>query len=201
MLRRRAPARVAALTRKLRRFQRLCRRFGVRDYHLKVRYTGWVVTQFIARSLFFVAIVFPLAIWGVLHSALPFFLTRYLARRLARGSDQYDTTKMLLGMFFFGVFWTAQTYVAWRLLGFRAATWYAAGLPLTAAIAIALGRERMRIMDNVRAFVLFARNRDLRPYMLAKREEIETDLARLARLAKQPEVRDEAVREGLAAAS
>jgi 1-acyl-sn-glycerol-3-phosphate acyltransferase len=201
VLRRRAPARVAALTRKLRRFQRLCRRFGVRDYHLKVRYSGWVVTQFLARSLFFAVIVFPLAIWGILHSALPFFLTRHLARRLARGSDQYDTTKMLLGMFFFGLFWTAQAYVAWRLLGFRAATWYAASLPLTAATALAVGRERMRIMDNVRAFLLFARNRDLRPYMLAKREEIEADLARLARLAKQPEVRDEAERENLAEAS
>jgi hypothetical protein len=36
--------------------------------------------------------------------------------------------------------------------------------------------------------------------MLAKREEIEADLARLARLAKQPEVRGEAERENLAEA-
>jgi 1-acyl-sn-glycerol-3-phosphate acyltransferase len=186
ILRRRAPERVAALTRKLRRFQRLCQRFGVRDYHLRVEFSGGVVALFLSRTLFFVAVVFPLAAWGVLNSALPFFLTRHLARRFARGSDQTDTTKMLLGMALFALFWSAQAAAVFRLAGLRATLWYAASLPITAAVALAVGRERGRVLDNVRAFLLFARRRDLRPHLLAKREEIETELAKLSRLARGP---------------
>ncbi len=199
-LRRRAPEQVEALTRKLRRFQRLCDRFGVKDYHLKARYDAAIVARFTLRSLFFLLVVFPLAAWGVAHSFLPYQLTRHLARRLARGSDQYDTAKMLLGMLFLGVFWSVQTWVAWRWLGLQMALWYAASLPVTAAVALRVGTERKRIEENVRAFLLLARRGDVRQYLLEKREEIEVDLARLARIAKRPEVRAEAQQEETLAA-
>lgn len=188
-LRRAAPERVHALVRRLERFERLCRRYGVKDYELTVRYTPGVVARFAVRSALFLVVVLPLALWGMLNSAIPFQLTRHLSRRLSKGVDQYDSAKMLLGLGFFGFFWGTQTALVGWWRGVEPALLYLASIASTAMVALAVRHERQRIWENVRAFLLFffRRRREMRAYLLARREEIELELARLARLAKQRE--------------
>jgi 1-acyl-sn-glycerol-3-phosphate acyltransferase len=180
-LRASAPDQAAALARRLGRFERLRRRYGVADHHLTVRYTPSVVTGFVLRSLLFLLLVFPLALWGSLNSAVPYLATRHAARRLARGTDQQETAKILLGIFLFALFWSVQTSAVYWRWGALAATLYGASLPATAAVALAVRRRRARIWENVRVFFLVVRRRDLRGYLLAKRQELEVELARLAR--------------------
>src|SRR5262249_19062223 len=104
-----APEETAALARRLRRFERLCERYGVEDYGLTVRSTPMVVLRFLGRTLFFGLVVFPLAAWAIVNSAVPYLATRYVARAMARGRDQHDTAKMLLGIGFFALFWGGQS--------------------------------------------------------------------------------------------
>jgi hypothetical protein len=182
-LRATAPERVAALRGRLRRFERLCRRYGVQDYQLTLRYGPAVVTRFVLRSLLFLLLLFPLALYGFLNSLLPYLATRHLARALARGSDQYETAKILIGLFLFALCWSGQTAAVWWWTGTPPAALYAASLPPTAAVALTVRRQRERIWENMRAFFLFARRRELRRYLLAKRRELEIELGRLARLA------------------
>ena len=186
-LRQAAPERVHGLVQRLGRFERLCRRYGVKDYQLDVHYTPGVVVRFTVRSLLFLAVVFPLALWGTLNSALPFLLTRHLSRRLSHGIDQYDSAKMLLGLGFFSLFWGAQSAAVWLLRGTEAALVYAASIAATAMVALAVRHERQRIWENARAFLLFffRRRRELHRYLLARREEIERELAQLARVARR----------------
>jgi 1-acyl-sn-glycerol-3-phosphate acyltransferase len=183
-LRQQAPAQVAALSRRLARFERLCRRYGVDDYALTVRYTPLVVARFVARTLGLALVVLPLALWAVLNSALPYLSTRHAARRLARGTDQHDTAKMLLGILFFALFWGGQSALVWWRWGTPAALAYAASLPPTAAMALALGRERERVVENLRMFLAFTRRGELRAYLLARRRELEREIARLVRRAR-----------------
>ena len=177
------PAQAGALTRRLRRFERLRRRWGVADYHLAVRYTPAVVSGFVVRSLAFLLLVFPLALWGTLNSALPYLATRHASRSVARGTDQQETAKILLGVVLFTAFWSGQTAAVYWRWGTLAAAIYGAALPATAAVALAMRRRRARIWENVRVFFLVLRRRDLRGYLLAKRRELEVELARLARRA------------------
>ncbi len=181
-----APERVRDLVQRLGRFERLCRRYGVKDYQLDVHYSPLVVLAFTARSLAFLLVVFPLALWGTLNSALPFLLTRHVSRRVSRGVDQYDSAKMLLGLGFFTLFWGAQSAAVWLWRGAPAALVYAVSIAATATVALAVRHERRRIWENTRAFVLFffRRRRELHRYLLERREEIEGELARLARLAR-----------------
>ena len=184
-LRFRDPQRMEHLRRLLQQFERLCKHWGVRDYHLTVRYRPTLVTRFILRSLAILFIVLPLALWGIINSIVPFLLTRHLARRLARGTDQYDTAKMVLGLFFFLLFWSAQITTAYYLYGGMTALVYALGLPPTAAAALMFRRERTRIWENLRVFFVFVRKRKLRRYLEAKRKEIERELARMVRQVKR----------------
>ncbi len=185
-LRARWPDRIAILRTKLSRFQRLCRRYGVRNYQLQLRYTPKVVLGFVARSLGFLTTIFPLALWGLLHSALPYTATRWATRASARGRDQYDTAGMLFGLAFFVAFWGAQTLaVAWWWGPWPNAAFYALSLPITAAIALRVGHERHRILEEIRIFFLFTRRKELQRFLRAKREELEVELARMARRARR----------------
>lgn len=183
-LRVRYPMRVAKLREQLRRFERLCRRYGVQDYHLNLRYRPTLVLRFVLRSVLFAVLVFPLALWGLINSAVPYALTRELSKRMARGRDQYDTASMLFGLVLFGFFWSVQTVAVWQWWGTRIAFLYALGLPLTTAVALMVGRERRRIVEDVRVFLLFLRQRRIRDYLHARRSEVETELAQMARLAR-----------------
>lgn len=178
------PGRVQLLREKLRRFARLCRRYGVRDYQLELRYRPLVVARFVARILLFGLFVFPLAAWGVLGSVLPYAATRLASHFSARGRDQYDTAGMLFGLGFFALFWSLQTFGVFQHFGPVWAVLYATSLPLTGLVALAVGKERQRILENVRVFFLFTRKGEIREYLRIKREELEIEVARFARQAR-----------------
>lgn len=186
-LRHRAPEEVLAVRRKLEHFERLLRACGVKDYHLQVRYTGTVILRYVGRGLVFLLGI-PLGLWGLANSALPFYLTRHLSRRSARGVDQYDSAKILLGLALFLSLWGFQTMGVWWLLGPLPATGYFVSLPLTSAFALALARQKNPLLENLRVFFLFSRRRELRRHLLTRRQEVERELARLARLSKKADV-------------
>ncbi|MCZ6556394.1 MAG: lysophospholipid acyltransferase family protein [SAR324 cluster bacterium] len=189
-LRRRAPSLLMDAARRLRQFERLCERFGVRDYHLTVRYTPGLVTRFVMRSLTIILLGLPLAAWGSLNSALPYVLTGLLAVRVAKDRYEYDTAKILLGMLFFGMFWGAQTAAVYTLGGTLAAVLYAASLLPSAAVGLYVRRERERIWDNIKVFFLFLRKKELRDMLEVKRTELEKELAGLVKVALRDSSRE-----------
>lgn len=179
------PERVALLQAKLERFDRLRRRYGVRDYQLALRYDAGVVTRFALRALGFALFVLPLAAWGWLGSAIPYHATRLLSRWSSRGRDQYDTASMIYGLGFFAFFWGMQSFAVYYFWGLWPAVAYALSLPIASAVALRLGRGRKWILENVRVFFLFLRKEEVRRYLQIKREELEIDLARTAKLARR----------------
>jgi 1-acyl-sn-glycerol-3-phosphate acyltransferase len=179
------PDQVAVLRRKLQVFARMRERFGVRDYQLRLRYRPGRVLRFLSSSLVFALVIFPLALWGVLNSALPYLATRRASLLAARGRDQYDTAGMLFGLFFFLLFWGGQCAAVWWSYGTWPTAIYAASLPLTAAVALLVSHRRRRIVEEVRVFLLFLRKKEVRGYLRAKRQELEVDLAQMTRIARR----------------
>lgn len=183
-LRAAAPSELRALRRKLIWFERLRRLYGIDDYHLRMRFTPGLVLGAVARSLIVLALLLPFAVFGAATSGLPYLLTRVVAPRLAARSDQWDTSKILLGFPLFLLVWSAEIFLVWRGFGTWPALLFAVALPLGGAVALSLLRWRSRVGEWTRAFLLFRRRRDLQEYLLSRRQEIEGDLARLVLLAK-----------------
>ncbi len=179
------PDRVRALISHLKMFERLCACCGVRDYHLAIQYQPILTTLYCVRTLTIVLLGLPVAIWGVLNSYVPFILTRHLTPRLAKGLDQYDTTKVLLGLFLFGVFWSLQTLAVFFLFGGVMAVAYFASVVFATIVALNLRGEQRRIRENLRVFFLFLRKRKLKAYLQLKRRELERELAGMVRIAKR----------------
>lgn len=195
------PERVEALRVDLGRFERLCARYGVRDHHLELHYTPGLVGRWLLRNLLFLVFVVPLGVWGLLNSGIPYFLTRKASQLSARARDHYDTAGMLWGLVFFLAFWGAQTAFVFFRWGLWPAVAYAASLPVTAGVALKLGRERRRIFEESRVFWLFVLRRKVREYLRHRRDELEVEVEELARLARQIDGDPEPVADGPASAA
>ena len=144
-----------------------------------------VVTRFLIRSLLILFVVLPLAFWGLLNSAVPYFLSRKLASHVSQGADQFDTAKILIGLFLFSIFWAVQAAIVYKHASQVVFLTYCILLPVTASVALFFVRESDRLLENLRVFFLFLRKRRLRPYLQLRRERLERELAQLVRFAKR----------------
>ncbi len=179
------PDKVRSLVIQLRGFERLCKCCGIRDYHLTIKYKPLLVVIYFLRLVMLLIIGLPIAIWGAINSFTPYQLTRDVARRIAKGPDQYDTANVTFGMFFFSIFWSTQTYIAYLYFGKTVALLYLASVIISAPFALKLRKEYHIIIDNIKIFFLFMRKKQLRQYLESKRKEIEKELAKLLRIVKR----------------
>lgn len=179
------PDRVRALIRHLHMFERLCNCCGIGDYHLALNYRPTLITLYILRTLFVLLIGFPVALWGAVNSILPFQLTHHLSRLIAKGEDQYDTTRILLGMLLFVLFWSLQCTFVYYHFGSGWMLVYLASLLISTPVALRMRSEYRYALGNLRVFFLFLRKQQLKEYLLLRRVEIETELARLVRIARR----------------
>jgi len=181
------PNRVRSLITQLKMYERLCRYFGIKDYHLTVNYRPIMISLYFLRGLGVLLLGFPIALWGIVNSFLPFQFTRHLSHRIAKNLNQYDTTKILLGLLFFLLFWGLQSLFIHYNYGIKWALSYIASLIIGAAAALVMRGEYRLIWDNIKVFFLFLRKRQLKKYLESKRHEIERELAKLVRIAKHLE--------------
>ncbi|HID81362.1 MAG TPA: hypothetical protein EYH06_03220 [Chromatiales bacterium] len=185
LLRVHEPDRVRSLITHLKNFERLCRYCGVRDYHLTIKYQPALIGIYIVRTVFILIVALPVGLWGVINSIIPFELTRHLAKKIAKGTDQYDTTKMLLGMLLFTVFWGLQIFFVFKQFGLEWAMAYLISLMIGAAVALRMRGENKRIRENLKVFFIFLRKRQLKEYLQNKQHELEVELAKLVRIANR----------------
>jgi glycerol-3-phosphate O-acyltransferase / dihydroxyacetone phosphate acyltransferase len=189
-LRRDAPVELERLRRRLLRFERLRRLYRIEDYHLQARpELAPMAGRLIAGLLLGLALVGP-AIWGLLTSGPAYALVAWWAPRASERFDQYDTNKIVLGIFAYGALWGVElTWFCVRFGVWPAGALFALSLPVAAAAGLALKGLLARLFDDARAFLVFRRRRDLQRYLLERRLEIEGDLAGLARRARSRDVR------------
>ena len=178
------PDKLRSLVNHLRMFERLCKCCGIKNYHLGVDYHPVFLTFYIVRTLAIILIGYPLALWGIINSFLPYQLTRFFSRILAKGWDQQDTTKMLIGLFLFPLFWGVQAFFIFRYFGTGWTIAYVMSLVVGTYSALKLRGEYKRIIKDFKVFFLFLRKRELKEYLILKRQELEVELAKLVRIAK-----------------
>lgn len=177
--------RVRSLISQLKAFEKLCQTCGIQDYQLGVSYRPVIIALFFLRSLWLFVVIFPLMLWALLNSYLPYRLTALVATKVATGRDQYDTAKMVFGIGFFALFWGMQCWLVARYAG----GWWSLGYLLSVILSVSvLLKERgefARFKDSLRVFVLFLRKRELKEYLIEKRRAIELELAQLVRIARR----------------
>ena len=177
--------RIRSIMTQLKTFERLCKQCGIDDYHLTITYKPTLIILYILRSFFILLVVVPIALWAWLNSIIPYYLTGKIAGKISKGPDQFDTSKMAAGIVLFALFWGVQTWFVVLNSGYRWGVVYSLSLVVSSIIALRNRGEYGRIKENIKVFFLFMRKQDLRQYLLNKREELESELATLVRIAKR----------------
>ena len=185
LLREHEPDKIRSLMSKLRLFERLCNVCGIHNYHLAIKYKPLLLIIYTLRTLSIVLIGFPIALWGILNSYLPYKLTEVLTVKFSKGKDQYDTARVLIGIVAFGLFWSIQAYIIFQTFGLKWFVLYVISVLLSGMVALSLRGEFKRTLKNLKVFLLFLRKQDLKAYLELKRQELEAELAQLVRVAKR----------------
>ena len=121
---------------------------------------------------------FPLFAYGALVNALPYFVPRWLARRLARKETDYATTRLLASVVAVPLFWGLEIWLVVRLAGALWGALFALSLPVSGLVAYHYLRGLGILQRDVRLGVLALTREAAARNLLAERAVIIAELER-----------------------
>jgi glycerol-3-phosphate O-acyltransferase / dihydroxyacetone phosphate acyltransferase len=142
------PVRVAHIQDRIIAYRALLAAYRIRDEAVRERLAHRPVRQRLGRGG--AAVVgFPLFVYGAAVNALPYLLPRWIARRTARKETDYATTRLLVSVVAYPLFWGVPTWLVWRLGGPGWALAFIASLPVSGLLAYhyfaGIGRLRRQL--------------------------------------------------------
>jgi len=176
----REPHRVAALRRKIEVYRGHLDEVGIASDQLGLPYKPGLVLSYVATNMLWLALGLPLACWGIVSHAAPYWLTGQIVKRLGRTSEEEATDKMAVGLVFYPVLWAIEGWLVWRLAG-RGALLLFIVLIVPSGLLALVWRERLgRFIRQARAFFWFLTDRGLHRRLLDERRALVGEVRDLA---------------------
>jgi 1-acyl-sn-glycerol-3-phosphate acyltransferase len=176
-LRARAPERLAALERRIARFEAALEQAGIAPEQLSPDgFTVGGVASFVVRSLLLFALTAPFAAAGLVLHYPAYRAAGFFALRLSRGDDIVATIKVLGSLLFFPLTWALAATAAGLLWGWHAVLATLVLAPLCAYAALVFSERLDRLVAGARSLALFLFRRRGRALLLAEREAIRQEI-------------------------
>jgi 1-acyl-sn-glycerol-3-phosphate acyltransferase len=176
----REPHRVAALRHRIELYRSHLDEVGITGDQLGQPYTARLVLSYVATNVLWLALGLPLACWGIVSHAAPYWLTGQIAKRLGRTSEEEATDKMAVGLVIYPLLWALEGWLVWRLAGRGALVLFILLIVPSGLLAL-VWRERLgRFVGQARAFVWFLTDRGLHRRLLEERRALVAELRELA---------------------
>jgi len=176
----REPHRVAELRHRIELYRGHLHEVGLTGEQLGRPYTRGLVISYVMTNLMWLALGLPVACWGIVCHAAPYWLTGQIAKRLGATSEEEATDKMAVGLVIYPLLWAIEGWLVWRLAG-------PGVLPLLVLLVVPSGllalawRERFgRVVRQARAFFWYLADRGLHQRLLDERRALVRELRDLA---------------------
>jgi glycerol-3-phosphate O-acyltransferase / dihydroxyacetone phosphate acyltransferase len=173
----REPARVERIWQRIQGYRALLGEYRVRDEAVRARLTQ----ARLPRRIFTggeAILGFPLFAYGFLVNALPYYVPRWLAQRIARKETDYATTRFLASIVAYPVFWGIEIWLVWRAFGLIWALPFALTLPLSGLTAYRYLVGAGRLRNQFRLGALALRHGAVARQLVAERQALMADLER-----------------------
>jgi len=171
------PTRVERLWQEVQHYRALLAAYQVRDQAVRARLERPSTRRRLLRSGE-ASFGWPLFVYGAAVNALPYFVPRWLARRIARRETDYATTRLLASVGAFPLFWGLETWIVWRQWGAAWAVLFAASLPLSGLLAYRYLGGMARLGSQLRFGVLSLTRHQAASRLLTARQAIVAELER-----------------------
>ena len=176
----RDPERVAEVRRRVERYRSHLDEIGITSEQLGRPYTARLVSSYVTTNVLWLALALPLACWGIVCHAAPYWLTGQIVPRLRRTLEEEATDKMAVGLVIYPLLWIVEGWLVWRLAGLWALLAFVLLLVPSGILAL-LWRERLgRFVRQAQAFFRFLGDRELHRRLLAERSALVEELRGLA---------------------
>jgi len=177
----REPERVERLWQSIQSYRALLAEYRVKDEAVRARLERRRPRQRIRRG--WEAVVgFPFFLYGAAVNFLPYWIPRWVARRMSRKETDYATWRFLTAMIALPLFWGLEAWIVARLAGPTVALVFVLTLPIAGATAyrywVGAGRLRSRLRFGVLALTREHAARRLtteRQALIAELERAKTD--------------------------
>lgn len=184
------PEQTQAVTRAVEEYDAMLRAFRLRDRQVAARYPPIGVLRFLARTLFTMLVLLPLAAVGTVLNYLPYRVLGWIASRFEDLPDQQATYKVFPGLVLYPLTWLVEAGLtgglASRPLGSGGAWLTGAGLfllgPVSGWVALRFHDTRRRFLHEVRAFVVLALRRRITAELKTRRREAICQIAELVEI-------------------
>jgi len=171
------PARVERLWQRIQGYRALLAKYHVRDEAVQARLRPHPVRRRLVTGWEGV-VGFPVFAYGLAVNALPFFVPRWLARRMSHKETDYATVRLLTSIVAVPVFWTVETWIVWRVAGPAWAALFALSLPISGVLAYHYLRGLGRLRRAVRFGALALTRAQAARALIAERQALIAELDR-----------------------
>jgi glycerol-3-phosphate O-acyltransferase/dihydroxyacetone phosphate acyltransferase len=179
----REPERLERIAERIVRYRAMLAAYQVRDAAVRARLERLPVRQRLRqperlRHVGSASLGLPFFAYGVAVSGLPYFVPRWLARRMAKKETDYATTRLLASIVSFPLFWGVETWIVWRLAGAGWAALFALSLPVSSLLAYRYLGGIARLKDQIGFGVLALTRRTLATRLLVERQNLIAEIER-----------------------
>ncbi len=176
-----APARLAALEARIRRYEEELREAGVDlDDLSATRVPAANVVRYLLLRVLPALVLAPLAVAGVVIHYPAYKLAHWLALKLARDQeDVFATFKITAALLFFPLTWIVCALVCWWRVGWPVALLALVAAPLAGFVAIRFFEELDRFVGGARALLFFFMRRRFFQRLLIERRNLRDEISAL----------------------
>jgi glycerol-3-phosphate O-acyltransferase/dihydroxyacetone phosphate acyltransferase len=156
------------LANQIRAYRKQLRRAGIVPGEVYLQLNWGRAAFFLLRELELMMIGGPMALFGLLNHAAPYFVVKRIATKLSHDKDHWASNAIYPSFVVFPFFYLVQLAAAWLLLPTLWASVYTIALPYTGYYAMLYGDRFQRAWRRARTFIRFA----LRP---AEQQQLATE--------------------------
>jgi glycerol-3-phosphate O-acyltransferase/dihydroxyacetone phosphate acyltransferase len=152
-LRERSPDRYGRIRQTLRHYDRLLRRFGLRDPDVDLQVSQEAVVRFALREALLAVVLLPIVAVAFVLFVVPYQITALLARVTGQEPDVLATAKVIGGAIVYAVWIAAIAIAVGVRFGPAAAIGAAIAMPVVAVAGLLAIERELTMVDAVRAWV------------------------------------------------
>lgn len=133
--------------------------------------------RFLARVILLLA-GFPLALWGGVNHFLPYQISRWTSRHVAKRETDYATVRILSGILLYSAFYSAQIYWTLTRFGWFVGLLYGSTLPFFGAFVYFYWEKFKQFRSDLRLFFVILTRKQLLAQLIRRRERLIAELDR-----------------------
>jgi 1-acyl-sn-glycerol-3-phosphate acyltransferase len=149
-----APEEVRSVRRRWEAYRRQLARFSITDAQVDLAEAPIRAARFLLASAAVILLVLPLAAFGWVVHAIPYFLCGWVERRINRHPDVSATVKFIAGLAFFPLTYFLVLTIPFTRSGWRAAAAGLVLLPVAGWAALLVAENRQRLRESAGALLL-----------------------------------------------